>query len=347
MTRYASTFIVGLKDFIETFLNEMLPTVKIHLLLDGLVVYQTSMNLRELKRLRCFNNTFLVLRMYKDLPADPVHALLERILKDKAIEKTIFSNLKPREYGQTFRLIASNENQLVSIDSVLRNRVENKISNIRQLRLNRSKPNIEFWFVYRNEGFGFFLKRITFHTAYEKTLEKGELKPELSYILCSMSRPHENDIFLDPFSGFGSIPIERALSFPYNMIFAVDKDSNKIKFIKNKIKNSRIKKNFIVKYQNALELKSFEGNFIHKIVTDPPWGIFEKVDIDINKFYFLMLKEFNRVLRKEGMMVILTARKEEFENVLTNFKKTLKLINKFDILVSGKKAAIYQIIKVF
>ena len=93
MTRYASTFIVGLKDFIETFLNEMLPTVKIHLLLDGLVVYQTSMNLRELKRLRCFNNTFLVLRMYKDLPADPVHALLERILKDK--ENMIEADLLP------------------------------------------------------------------------------------------------------------------------------------------------------------------------------------------------------------------------------------------------------------
>lgn len=346
MHRYASTFITGLKKFIGNFIEEKLSNVKILLLFDGLIVYQTDTELNKLKKLRCFNNTFIVLRIFNKLSTAPIYEMLHKISKDNFIENTILSNLELGETGKTFRLIASNENEFVSINNALRVKIENKIKLVRKLHLNKSKPDIEFWFLYRSEGYGLFLKRITSHTAYEKLLERGELRPELSHILCLMSRPHEHDIFLDPFCGYGSIPIERSLSFPFNMIFSTDNDLVKIKYIRNKIKNIPIKGTFIPKLQNALDLKSFEDNFIHKIVTDPPWGIFEKMDMDISNFYYLMIQEFHRVLKREGIMVILTARKTEFENALVNFSESLKLTDKYDILVSGKKAAIYQIVKV-
>ena len=345
MKKYASTFITGLQDIVKEMLEKMLPDMRVLLLLDGLVVYETDASVDELKSLRFFINSFLILEIFKNLHGNPIYEMLMIISKDRNVEKTIRSNLKNIDIGRTFRIMALNKNRHVSFSDKLRNNIERKISGIKGLKVDRGRPDTEFWFLYRDEGYGFFLVRLTSHTAYEEILEKGELKPELAYTLCFISDPQEEDIFLDPFCGYGSIPIQRALSFPFNMVFATDKDPHKKRFVRNKLKSLRIKGTFIVKTQNALDLESFEDNFIHKIVTDPPWGVFEELDKDIYDFYSLMLKEFHRVLRSNGILVILTARKDELENALSDFEEELRPLRKYDILVSGKKAAIYKIRK--
>lgn len=55
-----------------------------------------------------------------------------------------------------------------------------------------------------------------------------------------------------------------------------------------------------------------------------------------------MLNEFSRTLKPEGLLVILTARKETLEKAM-NQNKIFNLQAKYDVLVSGKKAAIYKI----
>ena len=60
----------------------------------------------------------------------------------------------------------------------------------------------------------------------------------------------------------------------------------------------------------------------------------------------LMLKEFYRILKTGGLMVALTAKKEEFENILDEYKDKIILKEKYNILVSGKKAGIYKIVKI-
>lgn len=90
-------------------------------------------------------------------------------------------------------------------------------------------------------------------------------------------------------------------------------------------------------------MKAFENDFISKIITDPPWGLYKDIK-NITAFYALMMKEFVRVLKSGGIIVLLTARKNEFEKVLSKHKN-LDLLEKYDILVSGKKSAIYKIKK--
>lgn len=104
-------------------------------------------------------------------------------------------------------------------------------------------------------------------------------------------------------------------------------------------------KKVIVDPVDALSLTTISDNSIDKIVTDPPWGLYE-TSKDIPEFYALMLKQFHRVLRDNGIMVILTAQKELTENLLSNFEGKLKLEEKYGTLVSGKKAGVYRIRKV-
>jgi tRNA (guanine6-N2)-methyltransferase len=342
MKTFASTFAAGLKDVVKEMLIGAFPEVKILLELDGLIVFRGTISTDQLKTIRFANNSFVVLRMFQDLRDDPITEMLAAVLKDENLKTIVKANIGTKK-RRAFRLIASRENQFVSIDQDLRNALERNFTKIHGLTVDRGRPDTEFWLLYRSEGYGFFLFRLTQQPAFQHVLEKGELGPEIAYTLCYLSEPNNDDIFLDPFCGYGSIPLERAVSFPYNMIFAFDNDPGKKRLVRSRVKESRIKGMFIVKTENALNMKTFEDGFVHKIVTDPPWGFYKELPPDIDNFHSSMLEEFCRVLKRDGILVILTARKEEFEQALSTYKHELRLVKKLDILVSGKKAAIYKV----
>ncbi len=346
MAVYVSTFISGLQQPVISALKKNVADAQIILSLDGLIVYKTGASKETIKKIRFFNNSFLLVQMFKKLKgAAPIENMIKTVLDTKVIETSLHSlDIKK---GTSFRIIFSDKNELVSVNKKWREQLENKISKYKGLHTDRVNPDTEFWFLYRKEQIGFFMFRITKHGSTEKTLHKGELRPELAHLLCFMSEPAQSDIFLDPFCGYGSIPFERSRAFPYNMIFARDIDEEKIKYTKTKFAQTKKNKHnvFVQKVDLFQETKKFENEFIHKIVTDPPWGFYDDIGTGIADFYSEMMEEFYRILAAGGIMVILTARKEEFETCVDRFRNKLNLISKFDILVSGKKAAVYKLAK--
>lgn len=115
------------------------------------------------------------------------------------------------------------------------------------------------------------------------------------------------------------------------------------KYLKERV--DKLKRRITVTNYDALNLQVMGNDTIDKIVTDPPWGIYEQEKFDLPDFYIKMVKEFLRVIRRNGLMVVLTAQKELFEKTMKHFYGKLVLIEKHDILVSGKKAAVYKIKK--
>jgi tRNA (guanine6-N2)-methyltransferase len=340
---YASTFTSGLQALVPAMLAQALPDAKVEQLLDGLVLYRTAATPKTLDALRFVNNSFEVLRTFDQLGRHPMQALASRVAQDKGVRASVHQSLTPAEGGKGFRLIASDENRFVSMNGRLRQTIESQISGVKGLRVNRAKPDLEFWLLHRSEGLGLFMKRLSSHTAYEEVLDKGELRPELAYALTFLSEPDAEDIVLDPFCGSGAIPFERDRAFPYNMIFAADQDPEQIRAIRQKLKTTRTRDTFIAKRQDALDMVGFEDGFIHKIVTDPPWGYYQEIPGAVEDFYRRMLREFTRVLRPGGLMVILTAQKDVMTAAAAAMKAKLDLVASYDILVSGKKAAIYKL----
>lgn len=177
--------------------------------------------------------------------------------------------------------------------------------------------------------------QFTHRPNYEKTLQKGELYPELAYILCLISKPTASDIFLDPFTGYGSIPHQR-LNFPLNKIIACEINNDLIKKLSSKFNNQ-----IEVVQADALKISTKYLDTIDKIVTDPPWGLYEL--IDIHDFYTKMLTEFVKILKPSGIIVLLTYQKELMNELLKKFQGELTLNARYNTLISGKKATVYRL----
>lgn len=341
MITYYSTFITGLQEVVEDALKKRLKDFQIDLILDGLILYKSSDPLEKILNIRFFNNTSLLIYFLDEKKIYSLKDLIKNFWdRRNSIKEPPSWIMKGK---RSFRVIASEENHLVSIDKKTLGKLEHFLGKMLKLKVNRAKPDVEVWFLKRREGYCFVGIRLTKTPNYEKILRKGELRPELAHILCLLSEPEPSDIFLDPFAGSGAIPIERT-NFSYREIIAGDKDPQIYKELKRRI--DKLRKRVRVVNWDALDLRELRNGAINKVVTDPPWGIYEQGKFDLSEFYQKMVKEFLRILKKDGLMVILTAQKELFEKILKQFSGKLLVVKRYNTLVSGKKAAIYKIKKV-
>lgn len=340
MDSYFSTFITGANEIVlEAIKKKPLKRFKILSLLDGLVIYKTNYPLRDVRSIRYFNNSFVLLNLFKKLGRDPINQMISDSIKSSGLRSLPEGLIRK---AKTFKIVTSIENQTVAANRSLLIKLENKISRMTDLRLDIKKPDVEFWFLARREGMGLFGLRITYKDRY---LEKGELRPELAHILCLFSEPSPKDVLLDPFAGSGAIPLERVISFPYREIIAIDKKSSLVEKLKKKVREELPRKKIIIQQGDALDLSDIRDASIDKIVTDPPWGVYEEIKMPLAEFYNKMLKEFYRVLRPGGIAVILIGDKVEFEKSLEK-GENFSVLYRYDILVSGNKARIYQLKKV-
>lgn len=334
---YYSTFIPGLVEPIKQALIATLPDCRIIVALDGLIVYESNAKVELIKKLPFVTNSFYLIKSFAPGTAANISDMALKVLDDARLELKLPVNYAKRN---SFRVITSVANQLVPIDTKLMQKLEGRIGGKTGLRSNRAKPDFEFWLSQRSEGYGFFAFRLSYHKAYDKMLQKGELRPELANVLCRLSEPLPDELFLDPFCGSGAIPIQRAKFFPKGLVIASDIDQQKVRSLKDRAKILDLTKRLVVRQDDALNLTRYQNGSIHKIVTDPPWGHFAQLSSPITGFYTQMLTEFARILRPGGRIVILTGETIAFENCLAPVPK-LSLVEKFNILLSGKKAGVY------
>lgn len=342
MITYLSTFISGFDSFISKQLIEDIPDANILKVLDGAILYQSHFTAKEIKMIRYFNNSFVVLQKFEMGKGSStiLNNMLEATIKNPKIINNKNLNLGNKK---TFRIFTSLENKLTSVDSDLLSNVERIIGQNLRLKKDIKNPDYEFWYLYRSENIGFFMFRITYDIP---KLERGQLRPELTNILCLLSNPKDEDVVLDPFAGSGAIPIERARITKFKGIFALDKNLELAKKLRDKIKKFRskkIQKSFFTKAKNFFET-DFDDGFFDSIITDPPWGFFEKLEYDVEIFYNKILEKSFQILKKNERLILLTALKNEFEKCVEKFNG-FEIIEKYDILVSGKKCGVYVLIK--
>lgn len=335
MYSYASTFISGFSEVIEDLVSQQSSKIQLTNTLDGLIFYNSVSKITPETQFPFFNNTFFLLNQTKITSATTTASIVKQLFTNVSVVKKV-RNIYA---GKTFRIIISRENQLTSINKEIIRKIEHKIGFVAGLKVDPVKADYELWVMIRSEGVAMLGLRLP-HP--HKEYAKGELRTELAYLLCALSNPQPKDVFLDPFAGHGSIPAARATHFPYAKIITSDKDKEMVQKTRKRLIG---KSQTEARHMEAMHLTAIENDTITKIVTDVPWGFFSREGADYVLFYGKMLKEFLRVLKPDGTMVILTGRKEEFEHAISLLPNQLLLQRQYNILVSGKKAGAYVLTK--
>ncbi len=336
MNRFFATFPSGAQAIVGEILKERLKDLRVNALLDGAADFETAVPYSDLN-LFCMNNVFRVIHQAQ-LPTDgrELDAYLALLLNSQ------FDWAPVRENAgkiKSFRLVTSRQNRLTAVDKSLRVRLESKIARVSGLRVDRSRPDTEFWLLSRSEGTCYFLKRLSRHTAYDKVLEPGRLHPELAYLMCWLSRPKHTDTVLDPFCGYGSIPLERCRRFPFSRLYAFDNDPRPLARTRENLGKKR--DSVVVERQDALALsRVLPPNSVDAVITDPPWGLYRETELSLPEFYRQMLEQVDFVLKPGGKLVLLTAAGEELLQAVQAVPR-LALQQEYRILVSGKKCGLF------
>jgi tRNA G10 N-methylase Trm11 len=366
---FYATFIPGLQNVIADVIKERLSNVKIHKLLDGAVLFETQTSYDKLNFF-CFNNIFAVInkrenrkekRKNKKRGTDILEEYMRDVLSNVYTSDIIAGNSKDIK---TFRIVVSCENVPVSIDVRLRTEAEKYIARLSGLKVNRSLPDTEFWFLYRTDSsakerdFSIFMKRLTLRSSWEKTLHKGELPPPLAWTLCRLARLTHSDTVLDPFCGYGSIPQEALKHFHITRFIACD--NNREAALYTKAKFQKRKKDDFVFYQDDFSnlLSFIAEKSIDAIITDPPWGHYK--EIYKTDFYKKLFGIFEKLLKENGRVVMLCANRQrrcriinsltladqreacaEDVDISDKLPPCFRIENSIPILLSGKKAVIY------
>ena len=328
MAQFVSTFLTGFQDVVAEDLGRRLEKFKILNLFDGLIHYQYDGNSRDLEKITYFNNTFFVLKTMKGKGLN-----FNSMVGAVAGENKYYLINKG-----TFRVRFVNENQFAKVETNIARKAEDTVLRNSKLKLDRLSPSTEIWYSIRREGFAFCGQLISKREFTEKNLHKGELRPELAYLLCSFAGCTKEDVVCDPFCGYGSIPVQLSKNFSFRKLYVSDIDAEKIDVLKE---NKHLKKdNIFVDVKNALELELPEEDKVSVFITDPPWGCFEDVG-DISVFYKSFFKAARRVSCKAAKIIILTARVEELKKVAA--EESLNLSEGPHTLVNGKKAGVFII----
>ncbi len=196
MYTYFSTFITGLSSVIESEIKHIIKDVAIESIQDGLIIYSTNCPYTDKLSIRFFNNTFLLLKTFKS--DDWNKKNINNMISDTINERNLFDNYSRTILlkNNTFRIVISKENQMIPVGKRNISILENKIQHEVHLSVHKTLPDIELWFVIRRGSEAYFGIRLTkTHTEYSKILRKGELRPELSHLLCYISEPSEKRIY--------------------------------------------------------------------------------------------------------------------------------------------------------
>lgn len=328
MAEFISSFITGFQHVVEKNLPQILAGVKILHVFDGLVHYQYAGDSHNLDKIIYFNNTFFVLKTMKGKGLN-----FPSLVGAVSSEKKYYLINKG-----TFRVRFQNENQFVKVDKNISKKAEETVLHNSKLHLDRLSPTTEIWYSIRREEFAFCGQLISKREFTEKNLNKGELRPEIAYLICCYADLNQDDVVAEPFCGYGSIPVQLIKKFRFQKLFASDIDKEKISINMQK-KQLKDNPQIDLSVNDAFVLPQIIDRSVDVVITDPPWGYFEQID-DIGEFYKKMFTSFKRILKENGRMIILSARKDEIEKAA--LEMNVQILSSLHTLVNGKKASLYK-----
>jgi hypothetical protein len=206
-------------------------------------------------------------------------------------------------------------------------------------RLEEEDADAEFWASMIDAEF-FLTVRLSDdrmrRREYKTAHRPASLRASSAAALGWLAEPRADDVVLDPFCGAGTILIERAHLGRYAMLMGSDRDSAAL---------AAARINVGARYK-PIQLENWDAGAlplgdasVNKIVTNMPWGLRYGSHGENRKLYPQWMREFARVLKRGGVMVMLTAEWRLMRDLARAGKIAPSRIIRVSVL--GRPAAIY------
>lgn len=167
----------------------------------------------------------------------------------------------------------------------------------------------------------------------------ASLRPALAAAMVRLSGPEEDDIFLDPMAGAGTILAERAAAGPYAEIHGGDISGEAVAAMQANLRT--VKGRFHTSRWDARRLP-FEDGEVDKVVVNLPFGKQISDEVVIHDLYQEFLAETARVLRPGGRLVLLAGSVNAVERARLAAARSLRPGPRHRVIVLGHPAMVLE-----
>jgi 23S rRNA G2445 N2-methylase RlmL len=182
----------------------------------------------------------------------------------------------------------------------------------------------------------------TMRHRFNKPVElKAALRPSVAAAMIHLTQPAEDDIFLDPLCGSGTLLMERRYAGVYDQMLAGDIVRDHVWATRQNVEALRKEPpgNFSTLHTNATQLPLATGS-ITKVATNLPFGKQIGSPKALKKLYPAFFRELERVLGGNGRAIVLSSEYDLVKDAVRTCPN-LEILTGYSIAVLGQWGRIY------
>ncbi|MBK34670.1 MAG: hypothetical protein CME26_03955 [Gemmatimonadetes bacterium] len=205
--------------------------------------------------------------------------------------------------------------------------------------------DVEIWiqFAEREAVVGLRLTDRTMRHRTDKTANlPGSLRPTVAAAMITLARPSEDDVFLDPMCGAGTLLLERARAGRYRELLGGDVRPEAVSATYENLGNRH--KPWTVREWDAARLP-LEPDSVTQIATNPPWGRQVGSRGDLEDLYSRSFDQFDRVLVSGRRAVVLTSEWDALKRALEGRTTLIPIQQIRRIHILGRLADMFVLLK--
>ncbi len=171
----------------------------------------------------------------------------------------------------------------------------------------------------------------------------ASLRPALAAAMVMLTHPTENDIFLDPMAGVGTLLLERAAAGPFTALYGGDISPAAVTAMQANLRS--VRGQIEVRRWNATKLPLPDAS-VTKVAVNLPFGTQIGEGEDLEDLYRDVLYQIARVLKPGGRLVTLVADQQLLDRARAQAAPVLRATARHRVLVLGHRATICEHIRV-
>jgi 16S rRNA G966 N2-methylase RsmD len=328
--RYLIQFPAGTGGLVLDAISPYVENFKVHYRDDSAMILDSSAAAGKVASIPFAKNSFVVIASTPRRGIDKGVGQLTRLAASAKFPPASLRNSR-------FRTMIQIDGELSAADKRVKTALDRAVSVRTGQRIEPRGRCQEYWVIGRT-GWGELLLCARLPGPSRAPKARGALSYELSSMLVAASRPSARDVFLDPFAGSGSLVLARAESDARRIWYS---DINLREFEHDFPRELYAGRHVDFLDDDALTLDSVPDGQVDVIVTDPPWGEYDDVEMPYAEFARAMAKSFSRVLRQpEGRFVVLASRKTATVVAGEFGRGGFSINSAHEILVSGHPATV-------